>query len=130
MNLNPRLDYRASLVLLGVAVLFIAYACGAFVGDRLIPGGLSPGPESFGSRVGASVAILVAAVLLRRYVLRSLRPTLMCLAVAESVALLLLFVAMDYSLVFAGVYLLLFTWNVVAAFLAGSLAAELWDRRR
>lgn len=133
MSLTPA---NVGRILSGVVLLFLAWCLGGYVGETICPGTtLVGGRESLAGKVGCSVAILAAAVIARRYLLRSLGLSLTCLGITELVVLLIIlgfsgltsFSVADIS--FNGWWLYALTWNVVVAFILGAAVGHLWDKR-
>ncbi len=122
--------------LVGVVSLFAAFALGGYLGDLAFPqSAVVGGRESLAGKTGGSVAILIASLLLGRYVLRSVGSALLCLAATEIIALLIIvgfsglttLTMADIS--FNAWWLYAVTWNVVLAFLLGAGFGLLWSRR-
>ena len=133
MSLTPA---NVGRVLAGVVLFFVAWFLGGFVSETIFPGTtLVGGRESLAGKIGGSVAILAAAVVARRYLLRSLGLALTCLAVTEVVVLLIIvgfsgltsFSMMDIR--FNAWWLYAVTWNVIVAFFFGVALGHLWDKR-
>lgn len=123
-------------ILAGVALLFTAYVLGASLASNLFPGSAHANRmEMHSDKVGASIGIVVAALLLRRYLLRSFGLALTCLAATEAAAFLIIIQftgLMEFTLFdlrFNVGWLYALTWNVVVAFLIGTTIGHLWDRR-
>lgn len=132
----PRATPNAGRVVLGVLSLFAAWALGGFLGSIIYPASvLVGGRESLAAKVGCSVAILVASLIVRRYLLRSFWLAVLCLATVEVLVLLIImFVSGLTTLTLADVrfnagWLYGLTWNVVVAFLFGTAIGYLWDRK-
>lgn len=121
-------------VVLGLLSLFVAWFLGGYVGDVICPNSaLVGGREAFAAKAGSSVAIFVAALIIRRRLLRSFGLALACLAATE-VAVLLIVICFSglATLTMADVrfnawWLYALTWNVVIAFLIGTVAGQFWD---
>jgi len=74
----------AGRVCLGVLSLFLAFFIGGYVGITIAPGSPLVGwREPLSGKIGCSVAILLAAVVLRRYLLRSFGLAVLCLFATE-----------------------------------------------
>jgi hypothetical protein len=127
---------KTGRVLLGILSLFAAWALGGYVGDLLCPeSSIVGGRESLAAKTGSSVAIVIASLVLGRYILRSFRLALLCLGSTE---LLVLLIIMGFSglgmlalsdIRFNVWWLYAVTWNVVLAFLLGAGLGVLWFRR-
>jgi hypothetical protein len=132
----PRAAANVGRVSLGVLLLFVAWVAGGFVGSLVFPDSvLVGGRETLAGKVGCSAAILAAALIIRRYILRSFGLALVCLAATE---VIVLFIVMSVSglttltltdIRFNGWWVYALTWNVVVAFLVGITAGHFWDRR-
>lgn len=123
-------------ILAGVFLLFVAYVVGAYLCSSLFPESARANKmEMLADKVGASIGIAVAALLLRRFFLRSFGLALICLAATEVVVYIIIlqftglleFTLFDLRFNVGWLYTL--TWNVVAAFLIGVAIGHLWDRR-
>ncbi len=67
-------------VVLGVLSLFVVWFLGGYVGDAICPNSaMVGGREALAAKVGSSVAIFVAALIIRRHFLRSFGLALACL---------------------------------------------------
>jgi hypothetical protein len=122
-------------LLSGVVLLFGAWCLGGYVGEIICPGtALVGGRESLAGKIGCSVAILATAVMARRYLLRSFGLALMCLGIAELIALLMVLGFSGLTSLsladirFNGWWLYALTWNVVVAFVLGAAIGHLWDK--
>lgn len=124
-------------ILAGMVLLFVTYILGAYLGGNLFADSVHVNKmEILSSKVGSSIGILVISLLIRLYVLRSLRLALTCLVLTETVVMfivlfftgLTLFSLADARFIVGWVYEL--TWNVVVAFLIGLVIGQLWDYRR
>ena len=121
-------------VLLGILVLFAAWVVGQYLGDIIYPGSiLLWGMEALAAKVGSSVAILAASLILRRYLLHSFGLALVCLATTEFIVLFIIHCFTGFGtfpwidLPFSGSWLYRLTWNVVLAFLIGTVVGQLWN---
>jgi hypothetical protein len=123
MSLTPA---NVGRILAGVVLLFGAWGLGGYVGETICPGTiLVGGRESLAGKIGCSVGVLAAAVIARRYLLRSFGLALTCLGVTETVVLLIIlgfsgltsFSMADIR--FNGWWLYALTWNVVVVFVLG-----------
>lgn len=131
----PRIIANGCRVLAGVIVLFIAYVASALLCSYLFPDSARANKmEMVADKVGASVGILIASVFLRRYLLRSFRLALLCLAVTEIAVLVIILqftglttpTLSDISFNVEWLYSL--TWNVVVTFLLGAGVGHIWDQ--
>lgn len=91
--------------------------------------------ETFPTKTGSTVGILLASILLQRYLFRSLRLALASITTTE-VAVFLIVVQVTglasaslSDLAFNFGWLFTLTWNVVAAFLVGILLGSLWNQK-
>mgnify|MGYP000993234737 CR=1 FL=1 len=124
----------AGRVCLGVLSLFLAFFIGGYVGITIAPGSPLVGwREPLSGKIGCSVAILLAAVVLRRYLLRSFGLAVLCLFATE-VAVFIIIMSISgltkptlTDIGFNAGILYQITWNVVIAFLIGTVAGQFWD---
>lgn len=121
--------------LAGVVLLFLAYVTGALVCGYLFPCAARANKmEMVTDKIGASVGIFIAAVLLRRYFLRSFGFVLLCLAATEIVALVIIVMVTGlvsltlFDITFNLQWLYAMTWNVVIAYLLGAAVGHVWDK--
>jgi hypothetical protein len=119
---------------LGVLSLFVAWAIGGYLGSVISPNSvLVGGRETLAAKVGCSVAILIASIIIRRYLLRSFGPALLCLATTEVIVFVIIICFTGLTrLTLADVYfnvwwLFALTWNFVLAFLVGAVVGWFWD---
>ena len=91
------------------------------------------GREALAAKAVSSVAIFVAALIIRRHLLRSFGLAVACLA-ATQVTVLLIVICFSglATLTMADVrfnawWLYALTWNVVVAFPIGTVAGQFWD---
>lgn len=90
--------------------------------------------EMLTDKIGASIGIVIAALLLRRYLLRSFGMALACLVATEVAALLIIlcFTGLPVDRVDLhndGQWLYTMTWNVVISYLIGAVLGHWWDKR-
>jgi hypothetical protein len=91
--------------------------------------------ENFAAKVGGSIGILIASLLVRRYLLRSFRLAVACLATTEVLALLIIMFVIGLTgfgledVGFSIGWLYAITWNIVVACLVGVFIGHLWERR-
>lgn len=123
-------------VLLGTLSLFVAWGIGGYLGSVICPNSvLVGGRETLAAKVGCSVAILAVSLILRRYLLRSFGQALVCLATTEVIVFVIIVCISGLTrLTLANVrfniwWLYALTWNVVLAFLVGTMVGQLWDDR-
>jgi uncharacterized membrane protein len=123
-------------ILIGVVLLFAAFALGGCLGGSLFPDSLRVSRmEMLADKVGSSIGIVVVALLIRRYLLHSFSLALACLVVTEILALLVIlqFTGLTHltasDVRFNCGWLSAMTWNVVLAFLLGAGIGHVWDRR-
>ena len=132
----PRTTANVGRILLSVVALFVAWIAGGFLVDRVFPGTfLMYRMESVAGKAGSTLGVVVVAVILRRYLLRSFALALICLASTELVVLLIAFAITGlWSLAWSDVrynlwWVYVFTWNVVVGFFIGAGIGHLWDHR-
>ena len=78
-------------ILIGVVLLFAAFALGGYLGGSLYPDSLLVSKmEMLADKVGSSIGIVVVALLIRRYLLHSFSLALACLVMTEIIALLVI----------------------------------------
>ncbi len=126
---------NAGRVAAGVVILFIAYVTGASLCSWLFPNGPRANRmEMLTDKTGESMVIVIAALFLRRYLLRSFGMALVCLVATELVALAIILCftglpvdGMDLHNTARWLYLM--TWNVVASYLFGIAIGHWWDTR-
>lgn len=124
----------AGRVCLGALSLFVAWFLGGYVGDVIRPGSPLVGfREPLAGKIACSLAILLAAVVLRRYLLRSFGLAVLCLLATE-VAVFIIITCFSgvmrpnlTDIGFNAETLYQLTWNVVIAFLIGAAAGQFWD---
>lgn len=116
--------------------MFAAFAIGGYLGDVICPqSAVVGGRESVAAKTGGSVAILIASVLVGRFILRSFSLALLCLAGTELIALLIIMGFSGLSMLtiadigFNVWWLYAVTWNVALAFLLGAGFGVFWSRR-
>ena len=123
-------------VLVGVVLLFAVWALGGYLGGSLFPEShLVSKMETLTSKIGSSIGIVLGALLIRRFLLRSIGLALICLTATEVVVFfiilhftgLLSFALSDLSFNVGWLYSI--TWNVVVAFLFGMIVGHYWYRR-
>ena len=121
-------------IALGVLSLFGAWAIGGYLGSVICPNSvLVGGRETLAAKVGCSVAILIASLIIRRYLLRFLGLALLCLATTEVIVLAIIIcvtglTSWTWSDVRFNIWwLFALTWNVVLAFLVGAVVGRFWD---
>ena len=121
-------------VLLGILSLFVAWGIGGYLGSVICPNSVLVGSrETLATKVGCSVAILAASLILRRYLLRSFGQALVCFATTEVIAFVIIVCFSGLTrLTLADVrfniwWLYALTWNVVLAFLVGAVVGRFWD---
>jgi len=123
-------------IALGVLSLFAAWVIGGYIGSVICPNSvLVGGRETLAAKVGCSVAILIVSLIIRRYLLRSLGSALVCLATTEVIVFVIIicfsgltrFALADVR--FNACWLFALTWNVVLAFLVGTMVGQIWDNR-
>ena len=131
-----RLEANAIRISVGVVALFVAFIAGSYLGGTLFPESSRVSKmEMFADKVGASIAIVVASLLLGRFLFRSIGVALLCLAATELVALIIILQITGLSLstlsdiTFNVGWLYSMTWNVIVAFVVGSVPGHLWYRR-
>lgn len=123
-------------VSLGVLLILVVWALGGYLGGLLWPQDASLNKiETLSSKVGSSVAIILASCILRRFIYGSFGWALTCLAATEFVVLLIIMFVYGWSLTafdiaIYGRWLWKLTWNVVIAFLIGILIGQLWKKWR
>lgn len=123
----------AGRVCLGALSLFGAWFLGGYVGDAIRPESPLVGfREPLSGKIACSVAILLAAVVLRRYLLRSFGQAVLCLLATE-VAVFIIIMCFSgllrpnlTDIGFNAETLYQLTWNVVIAFLIGAVAGQFW----
>jgi hypothetical protein len=122
-------------VFIGVLLMFAAWLLGSFLASRIYLGSdLVNRMENFAAKVGGSIGILIASLLVRRYLLRSFRLAVACLATTEVLALLIIMFVIGLTgfgledVGFSVGWLYAITWNIVAAFFIGVAIGQLWDR--
>lgn len=135
-NIMRRFMANGGRVLAGVVVLFAAYVAGALLCGYLFPSAARANKmEMVTDKIGASVGIFIAGVLLRRYFLRSFGLVLVCLAATEIVALVIIVMVTGlvsltlFDITFNLQWLYAMTWNVVIAYLLGATVGHVWDKR-
>lgn len=124
----------AGRVCLGALSLFAAWFVGGYVGDAIRPESPLVGfREPLSGKIACSVAILLAAMVLRRYLLRSFGLAVLCLLATE-VAVFIIIMCFSgllrpslTDIGFNAGTLYQLTWNVVIAFLIGVAAGQFWD---
>jgi hypothetical protein len=121
-------------VVLGVLCLFVAWFLGGYVGNAICPNSaVVGGMEAIAAKAGSSVAIFVAALIIRRHLLRSFGLALACLVATEVTVLLIVICFSGLTTLtmtdvrFNAWWLYALTWNVVIAFLIGTVAGQFWD---
>jgi uncharacterized membrane protein len=133
MSLTPA---NVGRILTGVVLLFAAFALGGYLGGALFPESARVSKmEMLADKVGSSIGIMVASLLLARFLFRSIGVALICLAATEAVVFVIIlqitglssFTLSDVRFNVGWLYSL--TWNVVVAFVFGSLLGHLWYRR-
>jgi hypothetical protein len=78
-------------VFIGALLLFAAWLLGCFLASRIYPGSyLVNRMENIAAKTGGSIGILIASLFVRRYLLRSFRLAVACLATTEVLALLII----------------------------------------
>ncbi len=122
-------------------MLFAAWWLAGLVADGLFPQAVvGRQVESLSADVGSTVGVLLASILLRRYVVRSFWLAVACITTTEVAVLLIIskvaglpsFSYLDMfvsDMAFNLGWLFDVTWNVIAAFAIGSLIGHFWDRR-
>lgn len=94
------------------------------------------GRESLAGKSGGTIGILIAAIFIRVWLLRSLGLALVCLAATELTVLLLIMAISGLGIFtwshiqFVGWWLYTTTWNVVAVYPLGLLVGTLLDKWR
>lgn len=125
-------------VILSVILLFTAYIVGGLLGLAFDPHSPSvTGMETYSLKIGSSISIVFISFLIGRYICKSFKMALACLGVTELVVLLIIiFVyggpgALKSDNTRANVlwWLWELTWNVVVAFLVGTVFARLISYR-
>ena len=120
--------------LFGALSLFGAWFLGGYVGAAIPSKSPLVGySEPLAGKIACSVAILLAAVVLRRYLLRSFGLAVLCLLATEVVVFLIITAFSGLTTLtdigFNAETLYQLTWNVVIAFLIGAAAGQSWDNR-
>lgn len=113
--------------------MFVAYLAGALLFSYLFPDSARANRmEMVADKVGASAGILITSLFLRRYLLRSIMLALLCLAVTEVIVLVIILQFTGLTTLcdigFNVRWLYSLTWNVVVAFLFGTVIGHVWDR--
>lgn len=123
-------------VSIGALSLFAAWLLGSFLASRIYPGSdLVNRMENFAAKIGGSIGILIASLFVRRYLLRSFRLAVACLAMTEVLALLIIMFVIGLTgfgledVGFSIGWLYAITWNIVVACLVGVSIGHLWERR-
>ena len=119
-------------VFLGVILLLIAWDGGGFIGNRVCPGSISVNIiETLATKVSCSVTVMLAALILRRYLYNSSILACTCLVATEFIAFIVIMfftrlwpLTID-DLLFNGRWLWRLTWNVVIAFVLGTVVGHL-----
>lgn len=116
-------------------MLVAAWLLGGYVGSWILPQSeLINKMETLSGKVGSSLGVVTASLLLRRYLLRSVWLDLVCLAATEAVVFIIIVTVTGllpftlFNLRFNVGWLYALTWNVVVAFLFGVVLGHLWDR--
>lgn len=121
-------------VSLGVLLILVAWALGGYLGGLLWPQDASLNKiETLSSKVGSSVAIILASSILRRFIYGSFGWALTCLAATEFVVLLIIIYVRGlpltaYDIAASGRWLWKLTWNVMIAFPIGTIIGQLWKK--
>ena len=111
----------------GVAAIFVAYWLGVIAGDSLFPSsGFANRMEPMASKIGASVAVFLAGLVLRRYVIRTLTMAAICLLLVEILVALIIDIVNGFDLW----WLYALTWNVVLTFIAGTVLGQFWAHKK
>jgi hypothetical protein len=121
-------------IILAVLSLFVAWMLGGYVASNIYPySAIVGGRETLAAKVGCSIAILVTSLVIRRYLLRSFGLALVCLAVTEIIVLLIIICFTGLTtptladIRFNAWWLYALTWNVIVAFLVGTVLGHLWE---
>jgi len=124
-------------IFLAVFLLFLTWAVAGYLSNIIWPKSAfvgSGGGETIAGKVGCSIGILIASLAIRRYLLRSFVLMLVCLALTEIIVLVIIicftgltrFAFSDIR--FNAWWLYALTWNVVAAFLIGTVVGQFWEK--
>lgn len=119
---------------MGIISIFFAWALGQYLGALFWPNSmLVGGREALSAKIGSSVLVLISALLIRRYVLRSLCSMLVCLGLLELIVLVVVFCVSGLgpvswsALNFAGWWLYALTWNVIVCSVLGAIIGQIWE---
>jgi hypothetical protein len=132
----PRIAANVGRILLAVVGLFLVWVVGGFIGAVIWPHSpLMASREPLAAKIACSIAILALTSILQRYLLRGIGAAMACLALTE-VAVYVIIMGLSglvaptgANIAFNAWWLLALTWNVVIAFLLGTVLGALWMRR-
>jgi len=131
----PRAITTIVRVMAGIVGLFAGWLLGGYVAANSFPQAeLVNKMETLPTKLGSSFGVLIATILLRRFVLRSLRLTVVSLVATEVVVFMIIVQVTGllpfslFHLHFNFGWLYGLTWNVIIACLLGVLVGHCWDR--